>query len=192
MSRNLEEYIPGLKEDGINTAENINTTGSFQVGGVSISATPAEINRAADTSGRLVAVGAALTATEAAHDGKILLLNTAANSVVTLPAASGSGVVITCVVTVKSTGTGHVIKVANASDTMKGSINILDLDSSAQAAFAAAATSDTITLNGTTTGGQIGDIVKLYDALANVWLVEGMLQCPAGSNPATMFSAAVS
>jgi hypothetical protein len=56
-----------------------------------------------------------------------------------------------------------------------------------------AAASDTITLNGTTTGGgAIGDYVELIDIASNQYTVSGMVTCAAGSNIATMFSATVS
>jgi len=85
----------------------------------------------------------------------------------------------------------HVIKVANSSDVMKGQIDILDNDSNALTAYSASGTDDTITLNGTTTGGQIGDWIEVQDIAANTWAVRGKLVCPAGSNVADMLSATV-
>lgn len=155
-----------------------------------VTATAAEINRAVDVSGRLVAAGSTLALTEAAHDGKTILLDTAAGSAITLPAATGSGTRFRFVVTVKPTTNQHRISVVG-NDAMLGSVNLLDLDGAAQTAYAAAADSDQFNLNGTTTGGQIGDVVELEDALADRWLVvRGQLTCAAGSNPATPFATA--
>mgnify|MGYP000243450938 CR=1 FL=1 len=85
----------------------------------------------------------------------------------------------------------HRIRVANSSDLMKGSINLLDNDSTAQTAYAASGTDDTITLNGTTTGGQLGDWVELIDVATNTWAVRGQCVVPAGSNIADPLSATV-
>jgi hypothetical protein len=68
----------------------------------------------------------------------------------------------------------------------------MDLDGTAQTIFSTAATSDTITLNGGTQGGQVSDTLTLIDIAANLWHVEGQMRTPAGANPATPFSEAVS
>jgi hypothetical protein len=53
-----------------------------------------------------------------------------------------------------------------------------------------AADSDTITLNGTTTGGlSVGDYIELIDIATNKWLVLGFTT--TSSTEATPFSAAV-
>ena len=70
-----------------------------------------------------------------------------------------------------------------------GSVNILDLDAAAQGAYAPAATDGTMTLNGTTTGGAIGDYIEFTDIATDQWGVRGQLQVPTGSNPATPFGA---
>ena len=156
-------------------------------------ATALEINRAADVSTRLVAAGATLAVTVAAHDGKTIKLDTAGGSVCTLPVAAATGARIRFAVTVRPSGGSHVIKVGNASDFIAGQINLLDLDAAAQGAFQGdGSADDTITINNTTTGGAIGDYVELEDTLANVWtVVHGALSVPAGSNPADPFSATV-
>lgn len=156
-------------------------------------ATTTEITRACDVSARGVAVGGtSLAITEADHDGKIVLLDhTAAGSTCTLPASSGSFAVFRFIVHSVNTN-NHIIKVANATDVMSGSVNLLDNDAAAQTAYAASGTDDTLTLNGTTTGGQIGDWVEFVDIKTGFWAVRGDLVCPAGSNPADPFSATVS
>jgi hypothetical protein len=151
--------------------------------------TAVELTRIADVSTRLVAVGGtSLAVTVAAHADRIILLDhSAAESTATLPAAAGTGAVFRFIVSAVNTN-NHIITITG-DDTMKGSVNILDNDAAAQGAFAATTTDNTITLNGTTTGGQIGDWIELVDIAADVWAVRGDLVVPAGSNPADPFSA---
>ena len=160
---------------------------------LAVTATAAEINRVADTSARLVAGGATLTLTEALHDGKTVLWDTAAGTILTLPAASASGMKIRCVVSVTATSNSHIVKVANASDIMVGSITTIDTDTGdATLAFAVevADAFDTVTLNRTTTGlAAVGDWVELQDVAVNRWAVTGVVR--ASGVVATPFSATV-
>jgi hypothetical protein len=171
---------------------NVTEFTQIAINGATITATATELNRLADTSGRLVAAGSALSVTEAAHDGKIILLDTATGSTCTLPASSGSGAVFRFVVSVVATSNSHVIKVANATDVMSGSIILSDTDTAGTAtAFSTAASSDTVTLNRSTTGSVIkGEFVELVDIAAGFWAVNGVL-ANTGSG-ATPFSATVS
>lgn len=156
-------------------------------------ATALELNRAADVSTRLIAAGASLAVTVAAHDGKTILLDTAGGSTCTLPVAAATGARVRFAVTVRPSGGSHIIKVGNASDFIAGQINMLDLDATAQGAFQGdGAADDTITINNTTTGGAIGDYIELEDTKANIWtVVHGALTVPVGSNIADPFSATV-
>ena len=86
----------------------------------------------------------------------------------------------------------YKIQCPDANNTITGTIQYLDLDGNAVSAFPTAATSDTITLNGGTTGGQVGDVIKLIDIAADKWVVTGQQRVPTGANPATPFTAAVS
>lgn len=154
-------------------------------------ATTGELNRNTDVSARQVAAGATLSITEALHEGKTIALDTAAGSVVTLPAPT-VGARLRFLVTVKPTTNFHQIKVAAATDFMAGSVNILDADAAAQTAYIAdGVADDNIQLNGTTKGGQVGDWVELEGISATQWAIRAQLVCPAGSDPADMFSAAV-
>ena len=156
-----------------------------------ITATAAELNRAADVSARLVAAGATLTLTVAAHDGKTIALDTAAGSIVTLPAASGTGAIFRFVITVTATSNSHIIKVANASDTIKGTIFTLSDASDLVEGWLAGSTDDTITFNRTTTGtAAVGQYVEVQDVKANVFSVRGFTA--STGEEATPFSATVS
>lgn len=141
--------------------------------------------------GKIVALNAtALTLSRGRHGDKLVRLDhTAAESVVTLPPATGSGDRYRIAVGAVNTN-GHKIQVTG-DDTLKGSVHLLDNDSTAATAYAATGTDDTITLNGTTTGGQVGDTLEFEDIKADVWSVRGLLLVPAGSNIADPFSAGV-
>ena len=132
--------------------------------------------------------------TIAEHAGRTLLLGeVGGNALVTLtlPAATGSGATYKFIVSVANTS-NYVIKVADASDTIDGIMLYLDEDGTAVSAFPTVATSDTITLNGGTTGGIIGDYLELIDIATNQYHVRGVMRVAAGANPATPFTAAVS
>ena len=153
-------------------------------------ATTAEINRAADVSARLIAAGAALTLTVAAHDGKTILLDTAAGSTVTLPAASGSGAKFTFKVSVTATTNSHIIKVANANDIIQGVIFALGDDATSLQGWEAGSTADTITFNRTTTGlAAVGHFVEIEDVKTNMFACHGIIS--QSGTEATPFSATV-
>lgn len=144
-----------------------------------------------DVTNLFTAAGSARTLT-ADDAGKIIQLDTVAGSTVTLPASSGSGIQFTFVVSALATSNSHIIKVANASDIMVGKILTVDTDSSDAAAnFATTSTSDTITLNRSTTGSvRTGETITAIDIAANRWLIDGIVFVTG--TPATPFSAAVS
>ncbi len=134
----------------------------------------------------------AITITE--HAGRTLLLGeVGGNALVTLtlPDATGSGATYKFIVSVANTS-NYVIKVPDADNTIDGVMMYLDEDGTAVTAFPTVATSDTITLNGGTTGGIIGDYLEIVDIAADQYHVRGVMRVAAGANPATPFSATVS
>jgi hypothetical protein len=138
----------------------------------------------------VVAVTAAtLTADAAAHGGVPVILDRAAGTTVTLPAASGSGVSFEFIVKTTVTSNSHIVRVANASDTMVGVATLFQDAGDTVVGFAAGGTSDTITMNGTTTGGIAGAIVRARDIATNLWAVE--VVSDASGTEATPFSATV-
>jgi len=154
-----------------------------------LTATTAEINRAADASARVVNVtGSSLAVTELAHDGKWITLNRAAGIAVTLPAATGSGTVLNFVIGTTVTSNSTTIKVTG-NDTMTGVALVAADGGDTLVAFETAADSDTITFNGSTTGGIKGDHVLLVDVAADLWYVR--IEGSATSSEATPFSATV-
>lgn len=166
----------------------------LKLNAVVVAATAAEINQSADDSDRYVAAGATLALTVAAHNKKIIKLDTAAGSVVTLPAATGSGALFRFVVSLLATSNSHIVKVnaTPGTDTMAGIVEGTRVDSgNAVLGFAAGATADTITLNRTTTGSvSLGEWLELIDFATGLWHVRGVLSA-TGAAFATPFSATV-
>lgn len=153
-----------------------------------ILATADEINRAADVSTRIVNVTAStLAVTVAAHDSKVVTLNRAGGIAVTLPAATGSGAKFHFVVGTTYTTAGTIKVTGN--DTMIGSALVAQDAADTAVMFEAGGTDDTVTLNGTTTGGILGDSVELIDIAADLWWVR--MVASATGTEATPFSATV-
>lgn len=142
-----------------------------------VTATAIEINRSTDVSARLVAAGSTLTLTEAAHEGKTILLDTITGSVVDLPAATGTGGIYRFVVFRAATSNAHIIRVQAASSAfMDGVIYQMDTDVSPALTVRPALDGDafdTITLNGTTSGGLVGDEIVVQDLDTDLWFVRG-------------------
>lgn len=136
-----------------------------------------------------IQVTAATKILTAADFGKTVVLDRAAGIAVTLPAASGSGGRYRFFVKTTVTSNSNTIKVANASDVMQGTCVVLQDGGDTMVGFEAGSTADTITGNGTTTGGLRGDVWDLEDAGQNLWLVRG--QIAATGTEATPFSATV-
>lgn len=134
------------------------------------------------------ATAATLTVTAASHAGRTVILDRAAGQAVTLPAATGSGNAYRFFVATTITSNTTTIKVVG-DDVMAGvAIVANDTDASASI-FETASTSDTITFNGTDTGGIRGATVELQDVAADLWSVR-VIGAATGSE-ATPFSATV-
>ena len=191
---NLLRFFNGttdiLDVDGANGAVDVKQAGGLKYAGTAVTATATELNRAADVSGRIVNLTAAtLSLTEATHDGKVVTVNRAAGSTLTLPAAAGSGASFRVIVGTTVTSNTLIVQVANASDAMTGTALLAQDGGDTSVMFETAATDDTITMNGSTTGGIKGDCIELIDVAANVWWVR--VTGSATGTEATPFSAAV-
>lgn len=152
-------------------------------------ATATEINRVADTSTRIVNVTAGtLAVTELAHDSKVITLNKADGIAVTLPAATGSGLSCKFIIGTTITSNATTIKVTG-NDIMTGNALVCNDSDASMSGFETAADSDTISFNGSTTGGIKGDVVELIDIAADLWFVKVIGS--ATSSEATPFSATV-
>jgi hypothetical protein len=136
------------------------------------------------------ATTATLTVTADLHGGKTITLNRAAGIAVTLPDATGTGVRFRFVVGTTVTSNSTTIKVPDAANTMTGRAYVeTDGASDLVIAFGTGATADTITLDGSTTGGIKGDIITVEDIAADLWSV--LVQTSATGTEATPFSATV-
>ncbi len=126
-----------------------------------------------------VPAGSTLTLTKALHDGKTIAWDTATGSVVTLPAATGTGAKFRLAATVLATSNSHRLLCAGT-DEFVGAIGIVDTDTSdATIQFAALVGDDfdDITLNRTTSGiAGPGDWVEVEDIVAGSWAVKGVVR----------------
>ena len=136
------------------------------------------------------ATASTLTATSASHAGRTVLLDRAAGIAVTLPAATGTGNSYRFVVVTTITSNSTTIKVADATDIMAGTAIVANDSDASASIFETAADSDTITFNGSTTGGIKGCTVELQDVATNLWIVR--IVGAATGTEATPFSATVS
>lgn len=130
--------------------------------------------------------GSSLTLTAAGYAGQTVVSTIAAAQTITLPAATGSGNIYRVFFNVTASG-NKVIQVASSSDIMQGAIGMST--DAAGVTIPTASTSDTITLNGSTTGGVKGSHVELQDVASGVWRVSGFLVSTGAE--ATPFSANV-
>ncbi|MDP3740371.1 MAG: hypothetical protein Q8R02_23495 [Hyphomonadaceae bacterium] len=175
-------------------ATGVLTTGVVNdVAGTGLAATHAEINRAADLSARIVVLTATAAITEVLHEGKTLVMREAGGNALctfTLPAATGGGGRYRFVVDEVNTS-NYVIAAVAGADVFRGVIMGNDGAAATTAwRWIAGATDDTVTLNGTTTGGVTrGDWVEFEDIAADGWAVRGSIS-QSGAE-ATPFSDAV-
>lgn len=142
------------------------------------------------------ATAATLAVTQAAHDGRTIVLNRAGGVTVTLPTATGSGARFRFTIGTALSAASHVIQVADGTDYMRGGLVSKD-DGSASTVIAWATSnsgtlateSDTITLDGSTKGGLLGDLIEIEDIGTDLWRVSGFTK--SSGTEATPFSAAV-
>jgi hypothetical protein len=160
-----------------NTNNVLNIVGDISINGSTLGAVSRISNLTAAT----------LTVTSA-YDGKVITLNKADGQAITLPAATGSGLKLEFIVVTTVTSVGTTIKVVG-NDIMTGRATVLQDGGDTMVGFETASDSDTITLNGTTTGGIKGDKIELIDIATDLWHVNVMTS--ATSTEATPFSATV-
>jgi len=135
-----------------------------------------------------VAKTASFTLDRRVHQDQWVVCNAAAGMTVTLPASAGTGDKYKLFVGTTVTSNNFIVAVANATDIMAGGVAMsTDIGGTN---MLAAATSDTITMNGSTKGGLKGSWLIIEDAVSGVWVVGGFLVCTG--TEADPFSAAVS
>jgi hypothetical protein len=156
-------------------ATGVLTYGVLNDGTDAIAATAAEINAHVDPTGRMVTSGATENITVAAHAGRIVLLTGAGALTRTLPAATGTGNIYRFVVGVVNAS--HIITVNGTpgTDTIDGGAIGMQDGGDTVEGWEADGADNTVTLNGTTTGGQIGDWVEIIDIAAGQFSVTAQI-----------------
>lgn len=123
------------------------------------------------------------------HQNKIITLTVATAQTLTLPKALGDGATYNVYIPVTATG-NKIIKCIDSVDSFQGTaVNLPSANGAVTVFNAVAGTSDTITLNGTTTGGIRGTEVLFVSVAPGVWDIESYLV--TSGTAATPFSATV-
>ena len=134
-----------------------------------------------------ITITASATLNEDTHLNTVVNLSAAAGLTVTLPASTGKGARYRLFVLTTVTSNNYVVQVANSTDVIQGAIHLTtDI---AGTSMPTSTTTDTITMNGSTTGGLRGSYIELEDSSAGFWRLSGQLICTG--TEATPFSAAV-
>lgn len=136
-----------------------------------------------------ILVTASATLSRKAHGEAVVNASAAAGMTLTLPASNGSGSTFSVFVRTTVTSNNLIIQVANSTDVMQGVCIMAQDGGDTAVLLETAATSDTITMNGSTKGGIIGDYIELTDVATGFWKVK-MVSSGTGTE-ATPFSAAV-
>ena len=157
--------------------------------------------------GNVVDADSSVSLTVADHAGRIVHNDAAGAVTYTLPATNANsdsavagpgadfnnlnnvGATIEIFSSITKTG-DLVVQVANATDVMVGSAVFIDDSSDNVVGFETASTYDTITLNGSTTGGVTFSKIVCTVLSSGKWKVDVISGCTG--TPATPFSAAVS
>ena len=156
----------------------------------------------------VVDADSSVSLTVATHSGRIVHNDAAGAVTYTLPAVNANadsavagpgadlnnlsnvGAKFTIVSSITKTGS-LIVQVANATDVMTGTAIIVDTDTNDNTeGFMTASTSDTITLNGSTTGGVTHASIECTVLASGKWLVS--VVTGGTGDLATPFSAAVS
>lgn len=143
--------------------------------------------------GAIAANDDTLTVTRALHAGKVIQFGKTTGTICTLPAATGTGDIYRFVIGVTATSNANIIKVANATDVMDGSLNIQqDTDSDGTTkVWRADAGDDTMTFAGAAgTGGIVGGYIQCTDYKSGFWSCQAFTQSGGGAE-VTPFSANV-
>jgi len=136
--------------------------------------------------------GAGATETLTVADcGQTQLWDTITGSVVTLPAATGSGCTFSFLVTVSNTSGDHSVVVVGNDEFVGGLISVgTTADQSDAFTAAVGGGIDAIQMNGTTEGGLLGTWITVQDIAADTWGLSGIVISTDAS--ATMLASGVS
>ncbi len=141
--------------------------------GVLKQATAAILQGYGGTSVNVTAGATTLAVNQTAHANRVVTLSNTTPIVVTLPTSSGSGAKYTFVFQAAATATGSTIVTGNATDVFQGVVFSLNTTANAVIGFKTTAISDTMTFNGTTTGGAAAAMYEITDVKSGFWQVRG-------------------
>lgn len=130
------------------------------------------------------AVGASATAVP----GSLNLMSAASGSVLTLPAATGSGNLVNVIVSTTVTSNAHKVLAASSSDFLQGVIDTEDGGTMTGWYAALSSSFCSLQLNGSTTGGFQGEWYEFRDIATHTWQVRGVSK--SSGTAATPFSTA--
>lgn len=156
-----------------------------------VTATAQEINDACDVSTKLVTIANGtntLTLDPTTHGGKVCKVLDATLAI-TLPEATGSGVTYTILQGIAATSS-TIVTADTANCGFHGFIMGSDTDAAGNYNWVATGTDDTITFNGTSTGGKLYDWIRVTDVATDAWLLEGNIKQSGGAEATPLSSAA--
>lgn len=131
-----------------------------------------------------ITLTAATTLDRNRHKDTLLILDNGTGFTTTLPASTGKG--DTYRFYVKTTVTsGAMVVAALTTDIIQGAVGLAS--DVAGVTCPTTATSDYITMNGSTTGGVLGSYFELRDVLSGTWMITGTLV--SSGSEATPFAA---
>ena len=180
MTMNIEDVLPPIQSEGLNTDENVDFDGTLNVqGAVTLQSTLNVTGAITSTAGminrRNVLASSGNTTITTAMSGSVMLIDGASTDYALPAIGSGDiGVYYDFVSTIISTGTQTIT--AQAADLLTGSIAIIDAGAVGSDIFSPDVSDDlVITLNGTTTGGvAVGSWCRLTAISATRWFVQGV------------------
>lgn len=124
------------------------------------------------------------------YNGVLILVDAAAGATFILPKSDGSLARYRFLLITTVTSNNFIAKVGNTTDAFVGSSMMVSDDPATVKGFIASPGSDdTITMNGGTKGGFVGDLIELIDVKAGTYFVR--ITGKQTSAEATMFSATV-
>lgn len=160
MAQLLEEMLPGVKSDGLNTNK------------------PAVFGSTVTFTGGTVGVITAYTTTAtltAGQTGSVILWNAAAGFTINLPAPV-VGLTFEFAVQTSVTSSNHKVITNSASVFLLGGVLMSEASGSTNLiGLADGSASRAVTMNGTTTGGLIGTAFSITCITATQWLLEGIV-----------------
>lgn len=137
-------------------------------------AATATLNQIVSAGGAVInTTASALGLTQVLHGNRAVTISSATPIAITLPTSSGSGTKYRLVVMVAATATQHTIKIGTTGEVFQGVV-FNKSTTTTTTGYAATATDNTLTLNGTTTGGVVGDEYELTDIKTGFWQLRGL------------------